>query len=92
MITVETLKQKLTAQLAPQDLRIKDESSQHAGHNPAAARGGTHFNVEIVSAAFAGLSRVARQQLVYGILQNEFATGLHALSLSTKTPEESAGH
>jgi BolA protein len=42
----------------------------------------------MVSEAFAGLSRVARQRLVYHALGEEFDTGLHALSLDLKTPEE----
>ncbi|MBS0523631.1 MAG: BolA family transcriptional regulator, partial [Proteobacteria bacterium] len=46
------------------------------------------FRVEIVSAAFEGKNRVARQRLVYEALKDEFAAGLHALALTTLTPAE----
>ena len=50
---------------------------------------GRHFQAVIVSAEFAGLSRVARQQKVNAILKARFDTGeLHALSMKTLTPEE----
>ncbi len=42
----------------------------------------------IVSAAFAGQNRVARQRLIYQTLSEELATRVHALSLTTLTPEE----
>jgi stress-induced morphogen len=40
------------------------------------------------ASAFEGLSRVARQRLVYDTLREEFDTGLHALTLVLKTPNE----
>ena len=39
------------------------------------------------AAAFEGLSRVARQRLVYAELREEFDTGLHALTLDLKTAD-----
>ena len=53
--------------------------------------GESHFNVEIVSARFAGLSRVARQRLVYEALADELRTDIHALALKTLTPDEDGG-
>jgi BolA protein len=44
--------------------------------------------VYIVAEAFAGQSLVERQRLINGLLVDEFAAGLHALSLTTQTPEE----
>jgi BolA protein len=44
--------------------------------------------VRIVSAAFAGKSRIERQRMVNAVLADEFAAGLHALSLVTLTPDE----
>ena len=50
---------------------------------------GQHFQALVVSAEFAGLNRVQRQQRVYRTLQEKLATGeLHALSFKTLTPEE----
>jgi len=69
---------------------LGDDSSKHAGHAGAHPGGETHYRLRLVSTAFAGLSRVARQRLVYDALREEFDTGLHALSLDLKTPEEVA--
>lgn len=50
---------------------------------------GHHFAAVIVSAEFAGLNRVKRQQRVNSILKPRFDTGeLHALSMQTLTPDE----
>lgn len=59
----------------------------HAGHAGARPGGETHYNLAMHAAAFEGLSRVARQRLVYAALREEFDTGLHALTLDLKTAE-----
>jgi BolA protein len=69
---------------------VEDESSRHHGHAGWREGGETHFKVEIVSAAFDGQGRVARQRLVYQTLAVEFTEGLHALALTTLTPAEDA--
>ncbi len=79
---------KLNAALAPSRLVITDDSAKHAGHSGAREGGESHFTVDIVSAAFAGKTRVARQRMVYGLLKEEFDAGLHALALITRTPDE----
>lgn len=48
----------------------------------------THFKVHIVSTAFVGKSLVQRHKMIYGLLDAEFKGGLHAVSISAKTPEE----
>ena len=82
---------KLTAALQPTRLVIHDESHRHAGHAGARPEGETHFSVEIVSSAFAGESRIARQRRVYALLAEELSERVHALALTTRTPEEEAG-
>jgi acid stress-induced BolA-like protein IbaG/YrbA len=42
----------------------------------------------IVSAAFAGLSRIRQHQLVYGALGERMREEIHALSMKTYSPEE----
>ena len=84
------LRAKFETAFAPLELVIEDESARHAGHSGARAGGESHFRVRIVSAAFAGLSRVERQRLVYAATKDEIAAGLHALALTTLTPEEAA--
>lgn len=38
--------------------------------------------------AFEGKNQVARHRMIYSLLTEEFAAGLHALALKTKTPAE----
>jgi len=68
------------------ELEITDDSAKHAGHAGAAPGGETHYSVRITSAAFEGLSRVQVQRTVMMVLQSEFDTGLHALSLKANAP------
>ena len=84
----ERLREKLEAGFAPAALEIEDESFRHAGHSGAREGGESHFRVRIVSDTFAGLSRVERQRRVYAAVKEEIAAGLHALALTTLTPEE----
>ncbi len=86
-----SMQEKLEKALVPESLEIIDESHLHAGHAGARPEGESHFRVEIVSAAFAGKSRVERQRMVYGLLSEEFAAGLHALSIKAQAPGESPG-
>ena len=78
----------LTRAFSPTLLRVVDDSARHAGHAGAQPGGETHYNVLVVSAAFHGLSRVARSRAVHDALAAEFAAGMHALSLVLRTPEE----
>ena len=87
MPVADTIRRKLTERFAPVRLEIVDESHRHAGHAGARPGGETHFQVTIVSAAFAGQNRVARQRLVYETLAEELATRVHALSLTTLAPD-----
>jgi BolA protein len=82
------IRQKLAAALAPTRLVVLDESARHAGHAGHHPEGESHFRVEIVSNAFSGKSRVERHRLVNGLLAQELATRVHALALTTRTPEE----
>jgi acid stress-induced BolA-like protein IbaG/YrbA len=49
---------------------------------------GQHFEAVVVSEAFAGKSRIQRQQLVYQTLGDRMKGEIHALSMKTFTPEE----
>lgn len=80
----------LEAAFAPAEIVVQDDSAQHAGHAGARPGGQTHYSVAVVSAAFAGQSRVARSRAVHAVLAAEFDTGLHALALRLMTPEEVA--
>lgn len=91
MPVADTIREKLTAALQPTRLTIQDESHRHAGHAGARPGGETHFRVEVVSAAFAGQTRLARQRRIYALLAEEMAGPIHALALTTLTPEEDKG-
>jgi len=80
----------LRAALAPVALEVRDDSQQHRGHGGWREGGETHFHVTAVAAAFDGLSRVQRHRLVNGLLADELAGRVHALSLRLLTPQESS--
>jgi BolA protein len=82
------MRHKLDAAFSPTRLEIIDDSHRHAGHLGERPGGETHFNVTIVSAAFVGLGRVARQRLVYATLAEELKERVHALQLRTLAPDE----
>ncbi len=83
-----SMEDKLRAALSPERLDILDESDRHAGHAGARPGGESHFAITIESVAFAGLNRVQRQRMVYRLLADELAGGVHALSLKALAPGE----
>jgi BolA protein len=80
----------LTDIFAPESLEISDESGKHANHagRQGLPAGETHYRVTMVAEALAGQSRLARSRSVHDALADEFKSGLHALSLSLRAPEE----
>jgi BolA protein len=73
---------RLTERLQTTELRVIDESAQHAGHAGANDSGqGTHMRVCVASPLFTPLSRVQRHRLVYDALQDFIDQGLHALAI-----------
>jgi BolA family transcriptional regulator, general stress-responsive regulator len=79
---------RLAQGLAPIEMTVIDESDRHHGHSGAREGGQTHYRVHIVAAGFAGKSKVARHRMVYALLADEFAAGVHALALQTLAPGE----
>lgn len=84
----DTIHHKLTAEFAPTELVVTDDSARHEGHAGHRPGGETHFSVRIVSPMFAGLSKVERQRRVYAVLAGELKTQIHALALTTLAPGE----
>jgi BolA protein len=78
----ERIEAKLREGLAAVFVEVIDESHLHAGH-AGARSGGGHFRATIVSDRFEGLSTVAAQRLVYGVLADEMGSEIHALSMKT---------
>lgn len=46
-----------------------------------------HYDLTVISGAFSGKSRVEQHKMVYAALKGHMATTLHALKLTTKSPE-----
>ena len=74
MVTPESVKDGILGGLACQHVEVIGD--------------GQHFQALVVSAQFAGRSRVQRHQLVYGALGERMREEIHALSMRTLTPEE----
>ena len=50
---------------------------------------GCNFQVAVIGEVFDGLNKVKRQQLVYGCLTEQIASGaIHAVTIHTYTPEQ----
>lgn len=88
----ESMHRKLSM-LKPSVLSIENVSNQHAGHAGSKGLHGTetHFNVYIVAEAFAALNKVQRHRMVYQLLDQELNNGVHALSITAKSPKEVNG-
>ena len=86
MTVKDTIETKLKAELNLEHIEVINESHLHAGH----AHGGidTHFRITVVSTDFEGKRPVARQQLIYKILNDMINNPVHALAMQTLTPQE----
>lgn len=81
MSRIERIKHILEENLNPRLLEVVDESHHHRGHGGWVEGEVTHVKLIVESDAFKDLSRVKRQQLVNKLLDKEFKTGLHALTM-----------
>lgn len=96
MTKAATIEAKLTQGLNPERLEVVNESHLHAGHHHEGSghhgafdgTGETHFRVRVVSAAFAGRSRLERHRAVNALLAKELETGVHALAIEAAAPGE----
>ena len=87
------IREKLTSAFAPLRIELEDDSWKHAGHHheggmDARDGGESHFQLTIVSDAFEGQGRVARQRAVNFALKTELAGPVHALSIRALTVSE----
>lgn len=81
------IRTELEKSFQPTELLIKDQSHLHAGHE-GAKDGKGHFDVMIVSEAFAGINRVQRHRMVYDALGKLLETDIHALRIKAFAPSE----
>ena len=82
------IEKRLTRALAPVTLAVVDDSEKHRGHAGHDARGESHFTVQVVSAAFEGQTRVARQRMVNHALAELLEERVHALAIKAQAPSE----
>lgn len=80
--------QSRMAALSPIALDVRDDSDKHAGH--AGNNGGGHLSARIVSSAFIGKPTVQRHRAVYALVNDLMPHRIHALALTTLTPDEAA--
>lgn len=78
------IRKKLDEYFQPSHLQVINESYMHKV--PKGSE--THFKVVIVSEKFANEPLIKRHRLVNSILEDELQTGVHALSITAKTPEQ----
>lgn len=80
----QRIEAKLKERLDPSHLEVINESHMH--NVPKGSE--THFKVVVVSTLFDGVPPVKRHQLVYGALADEMKAGVHALAITSRSPEE----
>ena len=51
---------------------------------------GVHFHAIVTSAAFRGKLPLAQHRMVYATLGNRLAGAIHALQLTTRTPDDTS--
>lgn len=79
----------LQQELSPVFIDVNDFSEKHRGHAGYGEKGESHFAVIVVSDGFAGKSRVERQRMVYGALDDMVTNGpIHALTIKALTVDE----
>jgi BolA protein len=79
---------KLEAALAPERLEITDQSHLHAGHAGWREGGQTHFSIKVATTRFIGKGRLERHRMIYALLAEEIADGVHALAIEAEAPDE----
>ena len=78
MVSLEQVADLIKSQLPDAEVNVRDLTG-----------GGDHLEAVVISAEFAGKTRVKQHQLVYGALQEALASeAIHALALQTYTPED----
>jgi BolA protein len=79
---------RLNEAFAPESLIVSNDSGRHRGHSGDDGSGESHFSVEIVAAAFAGVSRLERQRMVNRALGDLPGQRVHALAIKARAPGE----
>jgi BolA family transcriptional regulator, general stress-responsive regulator len=82
----EEMRALLTEAFAPTRLAIINDSAKHSGHMGDDGSGESHFTIEIEAAAFAAMSRLARQRAVIAALGDIVGQRVHAVAIKASVP------
>lgn len=74
-MTADEVQQKIQAALPGATVRVRSDDN-------------VHFEALVIAPQFEGLRTIKRHQLVYAAIGEAVGGEVHALSLSTPTPEE----
>ncbi|HEY6759873.1 MAG TPA: BolA family transcriptional regulator [Baekduia sp.] len=77
MPTTDEIKRRIETALPDSTAEVEDWTG-----------GGDHFRATVVSPTFAGLSRIQQHRQVYDVFGAEIGGAIHALSLTTRVPEQ----
>ncbi|ANK13171.1 BolA family protein [Erythrobacter neustonensis] len=88
MSVAEEMHTLLTEAFAPARLAIINDSASHVGHMGDDGTGESHFTIEIEAAAFAGMTRLARQRAVIATLGDIVGQRVHAVAIRASVPGE----
>lgn len=88
MSVAEEMHALLTAAFAPTALAIINDSARHSGHMGDDGSGESHFTIAIEAAAFAPMSRLARQRAVIAALGDIVGQRVHAVAIKASVPAE----
>ncbi len=86
MAIKKEIKKKLLEKIDLKHFDIKDFTGRHLNHK--LHEGGFHLEATIVSDSFIGKSLINRHRMVYAALNKLMEHKIHALSMTTLTPDE----
>jgi acid stress-induced BolA-like protein IbaG/YrbA len=76
------------ADMDPRDIAALIEQNLPGSKAEVHTDGQGHYEARVISPAFAGKRSLKRHQMVYGTLGSRVGREIHALALTTLTPEE----
>jgi len=80
----QTIEEKLSKLFSPIHLEVINESHKHSV--PRSSE--THFKVVVVSKEFEGKTLLEQHRMVNEALKEELSNGVHALSITSRKPEQ----
>lgn len=75
MLTEEFIRERIINRMPDAQIKVADLTG-----------GGDHWQVEVISTAFEGVSPVNQHRLVYDCFEDVIGGAMHALALKTRTP------